>query len=144
MSQRGLQHCSRMKEVVGLLEENGEMTTSELADEMNTTTDSVRSSIRYLRNRDRVESEVRGKGHEKTHWLIGGFKNDLSENQKKVVEYLQENGDSTGEEIAEGTGLDSGCVRRKANSLERRGIVVSRPNPLDPRGMIRELSDEVV
>ena len=143
MSQKAIKHCSRMQTVVNQLEENGEMKTSELADEMGIPKRDVRKTIRSLRNRGRVESEQKDT-QEKTHWLVGGIENELARVPREVYSYLKEHGDSTGEEIAEGLGIAENSVRQASVQLEDKGLIETRPNPLDPRGIIRSLSDEGV
>ncbi len=138
MTNKLLKNCSRQQRVVDLLEKEGQLTTSELADEMDMGRVRINVILDSLRKRERVESD--GEVHRLSEW---GVSANLPSNQKTVIRHLGKHGECTVEEISKAVGIDEETLRSSVNRLEKQGLVESRINPLNPKAKLRRVADGV-
>lgn len=67
---------------------------------------------------------------------------NIGPRQKKILEYLEANGECTTQELVENDEVTRNAISQAIVALEERGLVESRPNPLNPKQKLRSLAGE--
>lgn len=62
--------------------------------------------------------------------------------RQKILDYLEEHGESSTEELAENEGVTRNAVSKALAALEKEGKIESRVNPSDARERLRSLPGE--